>query len=176
MRYYSLSMDKDYTDAPRTINWYGRIDIESLMNCRYEKLESAYALEIKGGCDLYPTDIIMDPIFAVSAMVKHCLEAYEPNLTYTRLYLVQCKEEKVLEYFIPHLVEENCVSNQGGNSRNLLFSNKAVLDIGKVPLDRFLFRTAGDGNKQIIARAEFLESILRRGAKGVHMENIEIRV
>ena len=64
-----------------------------------EDEKDAYALEVKGNCELYRTDIIMDPIFAVSPMVKHCMEVYELNMTFTSLYLVQRKEEQILEYF-----------------------------------------------------------------------------
>lgn len=164
MKYYSVSVDRDYTDAPKTVNWYGRIDIESVMNCKYEQLEDTYALEVKGNCELYRTDIIMDPIFAVSPMVKHCMEVYEPNMTFTSLYLVQRKEEQILEYFIPHLTEEKCLESKSGNVRSMPMAGKTVLNLNKVAADKFIFRAAEARAKHIIMRDVFLESILRRGA------------
>lgn len=173
MNYYFLNLDKDYSDAPKTVNWYGKIDIESILNGKYEALEKAYALEIKENSELYKTDVIFDPIFAVSEMVKFCLETYEPNMEYTRLYLVQRKEERVLEYFIPHLKEEKCL-NKDMVSREKLFSNFPSIKLDNVRKDRFLFRVTDGVKTYVIAKEGFIESILRRGAKGIQINRIKV--
>lgn len=173
MKYFSVSMDKEYTDTPRTVNWYGRINIESIMNCRYEQLEDIYALEIKGGFEVEPTDIVMDPIFAVSPMVKYCLETYEPNMQFTSLYFVQRKEEKIFEYYIPHLREEKCLKSSGSNFKKLPYSGNICIDLKKLPKDRFIFRINDEKNSIIVISSILLESILRRGACGMRLESIE---
>lgn len=173
MEYYAVSIDKEYTDAPKTINWFGRIDIESILNCRYEKLEQAYALEIKENENVYKTDIIIEPIFAVSEMIKYCLTEFEPFMKFTRLYYVQRKEEKVFEYFIPHLIVQDCISKNISTNINNLYMGKLILDLNKIEEDKFIFRVMNGRTNYIIAREELIEPLYKRGARGIHIEKVE---
>lgn len=174
MDYYVLSLDKDYTDVPKTINWFGRIDVEAVYSGAYERLEKAYVLEIKENPDIYVSDIITEPVFAVSKMVKTCLETFEPNIKYTRLYFVQKKEQKVFEYFIPHLTHEKCAVQK----RNVIgygaAMQKVCIDKSKIEPDKFIFYIKDNTTYKVIVRTEFLESILRRDGKGIHIESVDI--
>lgn len=174
MDYYILNEDKEYTDVPKTINWFGRIDVESIYKGEYSKLEKAYVLEIKENQDIYIADTIIEPVFAVSKMVKFCIETYEPNIEFTNLYFVQRKEQKVFEYFIPHLTLEDCVTLQESKNNGGIYSKKLLLDTNRVEADKFIFMVRAGNENHIIARTEFLESLLRRSARGMHIEKIEI--
>lgn len=174
MDYYVLSLDKDYTDVPKTINWFGRIDVEAIYSGEYDRLEKAYVLEIKENADIYVPDIIIEPVFAVSKMVKKCLETFEPNVKYTRLYFVQRKEQKVFEYFIPHLTHEKCVVSKK-NAIGLGVTKQSIcIDKSLIQPDKFIFYIQDNMMHHVIAKTEFLESIFRRDGKGIHIERVDI--
>ncbi|MBQ2746018.1 MAG: hypothetical protein IJF37_10460 [Lachnospiraceae bacterium] len=173
MDYYLLSIDKDYTDMPKPTNWFGKIDVESIYRGEYSNLEKAYALEIKENADIYTADIITEPVFAVSKMVKTCIEAYEPNIGFTRIYFVQRKEERVFEYFIPHLTLEDCLVSK---KQKVGYGNTAQtpkIDLNRVEEDKFIFRAREGTENHIVVKTEFLESVLRRGARGIHVVSVE---
>ena len=174
MDYYVLSLDKDYTDVPKTINWFGRIDVEAIYSGAYERLEKAYVLEIKENSDIYVTDIIIEPVFAVSKMVKTCLETFEPNIKYTRLYFVQRKEQKVFEYFIPHLTHEKCAVQRTNTIGHWAAKQKVCIDKRKIEPDKFIFYIKDNASYKVIVRTELLESIFRRDGKGIYIESVDI--
>lgn len=167
MKYFILQQDKDYTDAPFIVNWFGKINADNIRMGKYEMLKEVYSLTVRDNKELDTIDLITEPFMAVSAMVKYCIEAYEPNIGYSRLYLLDKSTERVEEYFIPYLIEEDCLSEQSILNQNKTIIEKPVLDEGKIGKDRYLFMIGGINSRYIVAREEFVESILRRGARGI---------
>lgn len=174
MNYYFLGLDKDYTDIPKPSNWYGKIDVESVLTGKYENLDEVYVFEVKENSDLYLTDVIIEPVFAVSKMVKHCMEVYEPNMMYTQLCFIQRKDGKILEYFMPHLSLEKCLKRKNVIDKISFFSGRPAIDINAVEEDKFIFRVSDGISNYVVTRIELLESMLRRGAKGLQLEVIEV--
>lgn len=171
MEYYIMEQDHDYTDAPVITNWFGKINTEDIRQGRYEELDSQYVLTASGDMDI---DIITMPFLAVSPMMLHCIQGYEPNVEATPVYLLDKKKEKVSEYWIPHLEEINCMSDESRCNRNKTVLEKAVLNRSKIKPDCYIFRLGGLNTSYTVVRIELVESMLKRGATGIGLREVLI--
>ena len=172
MRYFLVKQDKEYTKMPRLINWFGKIKTECICPGAYEQLEEDYVFQIECKENTEYTDLIMEPFYMVSKMMKYVLEAYEPNLTFTDLYLLDKKAKKVYEYFIPHLMEYDCLT-----SKSKIEFQRTQLTYGELDLERLgehaIFYLAGLSKKHLVVREDLAESLLRRGFYGVNLERLD---
>lgn len=175
MKYYIIKQDKDYTDAPVITNWFGKIDADSIRPGKYQNLKEIYSLQVRDNKELYPTDFIMEPFPAVSAMVEHCIKTYEPNTGCSRLYLTEKTTGQVEEYFIPYLMENDCLAEESIVNRNRTVIEKPVIDLNKTDKDKYIFLIGNINSRYVAAREEFIESILRRGARGISLIPMEIK-
>lgn len=170
MDYYIMEQDMDYTDCPVVMNWFGKIDTENIKQGRYENLKKRYVLPSRGS---YDTDIITKPFLAVSPMVFYCIKAYEPAVEGTAIYLLDKKAGSAAEYFIPYLDEVNCLARESKVNINKTVIEKAVLDFNLIEKDRYIFNIGGLNSRYTIARCELIESILKRGARGIRFLPVE---
>lgn len=175
MKYYIIKQDKDYTDAPVITNWFGKIDADSIRPGKYKNLKEMYSLQVRENKELYPVDLITEPFPAVSAMVEHCIRTYEPNIGYSRLYLSEKTTGHVEEYFIPYLAEVDCLAQTSIVNRNRTVIEKPVIDLNKTDRDKYIFLIGDMNSRHIVAREEFIESILRRGARGISLIPVELQ-
>lgn len=174
MKYYILTKDKEYTDVPKIINWYGKINTEHIIKKEYNKLQKMYGLLLQENGQMYDADGIFEPVFLVSKMIKYCMEKYEPNMQTTFVGLLERKNNKVYEYFLPHLVEQDCLSEKSIITCNGTILQKAVFSRKKIDKNKYIFQIGGLNTVYIAAREEFVESILKRGAKGIGLIEVEI--
>lgn len=174
MKYYIMKQNKIYTDVPRIINWFGRINTEHVAKLEYNKLQDMYGFLVEENNEMYQTDAIFEPVFIVSKMVKYCLENYEPNIGYTFVGLIEKKNNRTYEFFLPHLVEMECLSSRSVITGNRTILEKPVFDMKKIDRSKFVFKIAGLNSTYIAAREEFVESILRRDAKGMQFVEVEL--
>lgn len=173
MRYFILKQDKEYTDAPNIVNWFGKIDTNNMKPGRYGNLKAIYSLQIRENSSIYHIDMITEPFLAVSEMMEFCIKKYEPNIGYSRLYLLERKSGTVEEYFIPYLTEEDCLASSSIINMNKTVIEKAVIDLKKVNPNKYIFIIGNLNTRYVVAREEFVESILRRGARGIHFIPME---
>jgi len=174
MKYYIIKKSKNHTDVPKIINWFGRINTEHIIRGEYDKLEKLYSLLVQENADMYQADAIFEPVLLVSGMMKHCIEQYEPNMKHTFVGLIEKKNDTVFEFFLPHLTEEICLSKKSIISGNGTILEKPVFDMKKLNKDKYIFRVGGLNSVYIAAREELVESVLRRGAKGIEFVGVEI--
>ena len=174
MKYYIIKKDKLYTDVPKVINWFGKINTEHVIRMEYDKLEEMYGLLLQENTDMYQADAIFEPIFLVSRMMNYCIRKYEPNIGSTFVGLIERKNNTTHEFFLPHLTEQKCLSDKSIITGNGTILEKPVFDMKKIDRNKFVFRVGGLNSVCIAARGEFVESILRRGAKGIKFIEVEI--
>lgn len=172
MRYFLLEADKGYTQTPRILNLYKQIDVRDLKKGSYYKIPKRLLLRINGNKDTVYTDVITQPIFLISELMKKVLEKYEPNLNYKETVLLDQEYGQAERYYLPALEELECLTADSIFNMDRSILHKIVIDIDKTE-DKCLFALSGVSNRHIVARLDFVESILRRGAKGLHLKEIE---
>lgn len=174
MKYYILKKDKRYTDVPKIINWFGRINTEHAIRMEYDRLEKMYTLLLQENDDMYQADAIFEPIFLVSEMVKYCIEKYEPNVKNIFVGVIERKNNTICQFYLPHLTEQRCLSDKSIITGNGTILEKPVFDMNKIDKNKYIFRIGELGSVHIAMREELAESILRRGAKGIQFVSVEI--
>ena len=97
---------------------------------------------------------------------------YQPETSYRGVKLWQRKSGTNASYFIPLLDELPCLSErtQYNSAGNRIL--KPILDKSKTG-DLAVFRIKGFDKSSIVGREDFVESILRRGIRGIRMEEVE---
>lgn len=172
MRYFLVKQDKSYTKAPRLVNWFGKIKTECICPGTYSQLEEDYVLMIESKENVEYSDLIMEPFYMISNMVKYVLTAYEPNLTYTNLYLVDKKGKTAYEYYIPHLKEYDCLTAKSKMEFQRTQLTYGEMDLSKLG-DHSIFYLAGMAKKHLVIREDLAESLLRRGFYGVDLQRLD---
>lgn len=172
MRYFLVKQDKEYTKMPRIVNWFGKIKTECIGPGGYEQLEDDYVFMIEYKENTEYTDLVMEPFYMISNMMKYVLKVYEPNLAFTDLYLLDKKTKKAYEYYIPHLKEYDCLTAKSKIEFQGTQLSHGELDLEKLG-DHSIFYLARMKKKHLVIREDLAESLLRRGFYGVNLERLD---
>ncbi|BCJ92610.1 hypothetical protein acsn021_01790 [Anaerocolumna cellulosilytica] len=172
MRYFLLKADKGYTYTPRIVNLHTQIDVRDLKKGSYYKIPKRFLLRIQSNPDTVYTDIITHPLFLISDKIKRVLEKYEPNLNYKEVILLDQEFGRAEKYHLPTLEELECLTPASVFNTDKSILHKIVIDINKSG-DKCMFALGEVTNRYVIVRLDFVESMLRRGAKGFTLQEVE---
>lgn len=174
MRYFKIEADRKYTASPQIINWYQQLDNRDLKTGSYDKIPKRTLLRIQPNQNTVFLDIVSSPFFLISEMIKECVALYEPNLSYKEMILLDHKNSRMQPYFHPMLRELDCLSENA--VFNLDHSELKTMELDEEKLeDKAMFRLAGVSRWYVIARLDLLESLLRRGAVGLSIQEVNVR-
>lgn len=174
MRYFRIEADRNYTTSPQIINWYQQLDNRDLKTGSYDKIPKRTLLRIQPNKNTIFLDVVSSPFFLISEMVKDCVSLYEPNLSYKEMILLDHKNNKMQPYFHPMLREVDCLSNNA--VFNMDHSELKMIELDEKRIeDKAIFRLAGVKKWYVIARLDLLESLLRRGAVGLSIQEVSVR-
>lgn len=163
MRYFFIEAEKQIVNAPMIINWTNKVDARNLKWGSYHKIEPRTLLEIKSNRETVFPDILSMPFFLISKNIKDVLSIYEPNMGFKEFLLADFKYELVNQYFLPQLEEFDCLSQESQLNLDRSVITKAILDESNIG-DKCLFSIANVKNRYVVARLDFLESMIRRNA------------
>lgn len=174
MDYFIITQDKRYTDAPNIINWFDKIDVKNICPARSYYLPKRLLLEIRNNPEVVFTDIVSFPFFLVSDICKQMIQKYEPRTPFKQIVLMDMKTHKMSLYHLPILKKIDCLSTD-----SVLNQDKSVIEKMVLQKDRIeglsIFQIDGVKSNYTVIRLDLLESILRRGAKGIAIEQVEVR-
>lgn len=172
MKYFLLREEKRIVDSPQLINWHKNIPIQKLRWGTYHEVPPKTVLFIKENKNIYFPDIMLFPFLMISRKIKDILDLYEPNMGYRQIILIENKNERCMQYFIPHLMRLECLSKKTEYNFDHSEVKKAVLEQNRL-IDKCIFELGEVSNRQVIVRQDFLESVLRREAI-INFERAEI--
>lgn len=174
MRYYWIKEDKNYTPAPQIKNWFGAFDIRKLKPGYYKEIPKRMLFYIERNPNTIFTDILVFPFFLVSEKIKDCLQLFEPNLEFKEFILLDRSNRKAQEYFLPQLSELSCLTK---NSQfNLDHSKLNYIELNPEEIkEKAIFTLAEVKSRYVIARLDVIESMLRRNAKGLCIEEVDVK-
>ena len=121
--------------------------------------------------DKYP-DIMDRGIFMLSDEAYEIFKLYEPATVIKRVLLMEENSNEVYEYIIPILKRIDCLSDRTTFIRGR-YIDKGIL-IGKNIPDTALFKIPNVDGMCTVARLDFVESLLKRGMKGICLQTLEI--
>lgn len=108
----------------------------------------------------------------MSTMVRDVTRMYDPLIDMKEIILLDAERRKSKLYFLPILEEVECLEETFGLKRK---TRDISLDYDKVK-DKFVFIAKGNKSRYIVGNLEWVESLLKRGATGVGLQEIAYRI
>ena len=173
MRYYILEQDKGFTDVPKLVNWFEHLTVANTRKPDIQNIHQREIFQMQSGEDTVYVDILFSPILMVSDTVKECMALYEPNIQFKEVILLNQKRRRMQNYFLPSLEEIDCLTPKSEYTFGHMDLKYIEIDKDKVG-DKAVFKLKGVEKSYIIARLDMVESLLRRGGKGIMVREINV--
>lgn len=170
MKYFLLNSDRNYKNIPHIKYWYEKMKCNPNECDWYHQLDKRTAFEVEKGNNLNFIDILSKPVFLVSDMVYELLQLYEPNLSAKELILYSKDEFGI--YFMPNLKKIDCLTEESTFNFDHSVLVEGTVDIEKVG-DTGIFEIDGLKKRHYVARLDIVESLLRRGARGLWIKELK---
>ena len=174
MKYYIIMSDKEQPNQPMLINWYNKIDVRNLHPGNYGKIPDKTMIYVKHDKDLIFPKVVVHPFFLLDQDIRNIMDKYEPNMNYKIVFLVDKKNGNFKNYSLPLLGEFDCISDKSEFNQDKSVIHKLVLKKERLPFGVPVFVLKGLNTRCIIARMDFMESILRKEANGFILKSVEI--
>ena len=101
------------------------------------------------------------------------MEMYEPRTVWRETVLLDRENEKVSRYFLPFFEEVDCLSKHTVFNLNRSLLKEIVLD-GKKVRGHAIFRIAGVEKAYIVGNLDVVESMLKRGLRGIGLTELQV--
>lgn len=174
MKYFLISTELDNNPLPQITNWYEQIDPRDITPERAGNIPQFTQLLVNNGADAVFSDILSMPGFLVSSMVHGVMKLYDPYIKYRQMLLFDQQAKVVELYHLPILPVSDCLSPESELNRDKSKVIHGVIDLEKAQA-RPIIKLGGVTNTHIAFRLDVVESILRRGAKGIKLTELEVK-
>lgn len=157
---------------------YG-INANRALDLRYANREDAYKIpnccvvDMKTPREVFFPDILTEPFLMVSRETADVIEMYTPQTIFKTIYLLEADREIHATYFMPFVEEVECLSDQTKKSRGGTELLEIVLHRDMIA-GKPIFRIAGFTHPYLIVRLDAIESMLRRGVRGIKLQELTI--
>lgn len=175
MKFFLLNWEENGNPVPRIVNWMAKLDYHAVQTKRLEKLPSRTLLYIENNPETVFSDIITSPFLLVSELVWDVMKKYDIRQEGKQIVLLDGVYGFAEVYYMQNMQECACLHADTQFNNNGTVIKELILDKATaVSLPPF-FRVAGMQKDYIIGRLDFVESLLRRGAKGIRLEELKMR-
>ncbi len=173
MKYFLIETDKRLRNQPEPINWYKQIDERNVHMGSYNKIKKRNMFKIKPNKNVEFPDVISFPFFLISNTVREILKKYSPNVIFKTFIYLDSENQNYFEYNLPTLDEIDCLSAESEFNLDRSVIKKIVIDNNKLE-DAPLFYIGNVKSRYVIARMDFIESVLKKNVKGINLTEIEV--
>ncbi|MBC2580546.1 imm11 family protein [Clostridium sp. DJ247] len=173
MDYFLLKQDERYTDVPLLLDLMKKIDLRSINQMDAHKIEDTTLFYVRAEEESSFLDILDRQLYLVSDGLKKILEKYVPNTLFKMMILIDKKNERQENYFLPIFEEVEALSPNCEFNLDKSVIKKLVLDGEKIK-GKKIFKIKESEKPMIVVRLDAAESILRRGFEGIRLEKIQV--
>lgn len=161
-----MPQDPTYVDAPVISDWKGKVDPRNIKPGRSHLLEDRQVLGVLPNSHMVFTDVLSSPFFLLSSTCMDVVKMYEPYIISKQIVLLDFENRQKQLYFLPILQHISCLAegSRWNMDKSVLF--EGVIDLEKVN-DLGIFCLSDLKNMYTVIRLDVLESMLKRGAKGL---------
>lgn len=156
MKFFQINSEPDGNVLPHIVGWKDKLDYHAVQQGEIHRLPPRTLLYVENHPDTVFADVVDSPFFLVSDMVWKVMREYDRNVTGKEIILLDDFFGVTGTYHMPSLATYDGLSTQQGWKAAPPF-----------------FRYSGEKRNYMIGRLDFVESILRRGAKGVRLREIK---
>lgn len=175
MKYFLLSWDENGNPVPRIVNWRAKLDYRAVQAKELGKLPSRTLLYIENNPETVFSDIISSPFLLVSELVWNVMKKYDIRQEGKQIVLLDGVYGFAEVYYLQNLRECACLHADTQFNNNGTVIKELIIDkVAAASLPPF-FRVAEMQKDYIIGRLDFVESLLRRGAKGIRIEELKMK-
>lgn len=171
MKYFILEPDKDFCDGPVLENWKETFPPSWVCKEHFYRIPERNIVSVSTTRDTIFPAILISPNVMVSEMVKSVIDMYGDRVLAKEVVLVDSVREGIERYFLLVLSEVSGKMETLGRKRSVVIERNAGIPLK----DRNIFMMKLKEQKKIIVNLDFAESILRRSAQGICMEEIELK-
>ncbi len=173
MDFFLLGCESRGNPVPRVISWRDRMDYHAVLHRELGRLPRRSLLYIEPNAETLFADILTVPFFMVSDLVWEVMGMYGLNRLSRQVILLDGVNGSAESYRMPQREEHGCLQEASVRNRNNGALERIVLDRTQQEALPALFRLAGEERDYVIGRLDLVESILRRGARGIRLEELE---
>lgn len=175
MKFFLVSWAANGNPVPRIVNWRTKLDYHAVQTGEIERLQKRTLLYIENNPETVFTDIICRPFLLVSSLIWDVMKMYDIRQEGKQIILLDGVYGFAEIYYLQKLPECVCLHDDTEFNNDGTIIKKLILDKEIIENLPPLFRVAGIQKDYVIGRLDFVESILRRGAKGIKLEELEGR-
>lgn len=174
MKYFLVKSNPNYECMPRIISIpMKEISPSDLSNKKYYKFNRITVLPIYDRDHIDFIDCISSPIFLVSSLCMDVIKMYNPYIESKNIVLVSSKCNQTYNYHLPLLPVIKCLTSKSKFNLDKSCIEYAELDLNKVKYNNIFYIGDSTGIYTVI-RLDILESMLKRGAKGLNINELNI--
>ncbi len=172
MKYFLIETNEK-NRIPYGINKNHAIDTRLLTKEKINQLSMWNIVEMNLPREVFFPDIICRPFTLLSETCIKTVMMYEPEIVYKGIKLWHKNSGANVNYFLPILDELECMSDktQYNSVGNRII--RLALDRDKIG-SKAVFKIKEYEGSGFIGRLDFVESILRRGVRGILLKEIEV--
>ena len=167
MRYYLLNWEETGNPVPRIRNWMERLDYQAVQRRELAKLPERTILFLEENQHTLFSDVIEKPFLLVSKM-------YEVPVRGKEMVLLDGVNGFAEIYYMPVYPQYHCLSEETVFNNDYSVIQELILDKEKIKYVPPVFEVAEVEKDYLICRLDFIESILRRGAKGIKLAELKV--
>jgi len=171
MEYLLIETDEK-NRIPYGINKNRAVDSRMLTKEEIGRMSMWNIVEMELPMEFFFPNLLCRPFVMVSDTIIKTIRMYQPEAIYRGIKLWHRESGTNASYFIPILDEIACLSEQTQYNSVGNRIVKPVLDKSKIG-DTAVFKIKDYDKSCLIGREDFVESILRRGIRGIRMEEVE---
>lgn len=173
MEYYIVKCNKAYDSIPVPTNWHNKLDIRNICKDKSNNIKPQILLKVIESKNHVWVDFLDFPFPLVSNLIKETMNMYNKTI-FKQIILLDQKYEETKTYNIPVLEIVLVEIKQKTAKKGFIAEIKSTET--RETLETTFFYVKNQFNQlYLVAKIDFLESILRRGARGIEIVPIEFR-
>lgn len=175
MKYYLLNWEETGNPVPRIRNWMERLDYRAVQKRELEKLPEWTILFLEENTDTLFSDIVEIPFLLVSKMFWDVSKMYDVPVSGKEMVLLDGANGFAEIYYMPVYPRYDCLSKESVFNNDHSMIRELILDKNKIKYVPPVFEAAEVEKDYLICRLDFIESVLRRGAKGIKLTELQAK-
>lgn len=173
MDYFLLKQDERYTNTPRILDIYNKIDFRNINLLNAHKIEDITICNVKCNEETKFLDVLDSQRFIISENMKRILEKYNAEIIYKSIPLIDSHNQRQENYYLPIFQEIEALSEKAELNLDKTVVKKIILDSKKIQ-GKKIFKIKESLKPLIVLRLDVAESLLRRRFKGICLEQLDI--
>ncbi|EES48965.1 hypothetical protein NE172_13890 [Clostridium botulinum] len=173
MEYFLLKQDEEYTNTPRLMDVFNKIDVRDINRINAHKIDDVIIFNVKCDDGAEFLDILDKNLFLISEKMKKIIEKYDPEMIFKIIPLIDLPNERQENYYIPIFEEVECLSDTAELNLNKTVVKKTILNKEKI-MNKKIFKIKESSKTLVVVRLDVAEGLLRREFKGIHLEELQI--